>query len=136
MALADIHWDYWRSFLAVLTEGSLSGAASQLGLIQPTVGRPVEALETALNVPLFVHSVRGLTPTDTALALIACKNKDPCTLFLLDQQRLPVLATVNDPDDCKMVVFASVDDQMRAVGVEPNRRINLCALSGALGVSA
>ena len=47
----DIHfrmdsWDHYRSLLAVLDEGSLSGAARQLGLTQPTVGRHIEALES------------------------------------------------------------------------------------------
>jgi len=63
------HWDYWRSFLAVLNEGTLSGAALSLGLTQPTVGRHIEMLESVLAVPLFVRSVRGLSPTDTTLAL-------------------------------------------------------------------
>lgn len=34
-------WEYYRSFLAVLTEGSLSAAARKLGITQPTVGRHV-----------------------------------------------------------------------------------------------
>lgn len=62
-------WDHWRSFLAVLECGSLSRAADQLGLTQPTLGRHIEALEAGLETSLFVRSVRGLTPTDTALSL-------------------------------------------------------------------
>ncbi len=69
MSSDQIHWDYWRSFAAVMDEGSLSGAAAVLGLTQPTLGRHVEALEDALGTTLFVRSVRGLSPTDTALAL-------------------------------------------------------------------
>ena len=62
-------WDSYRSLLAVLEEGSLSGAARRLGLTQPTIGRHIEAIEAALKRPLFVRSQRGLSPTDTALAL-------------------------------------------------------------------
>lgn len=62
-------WDYRRTFLAVLAQGSLSGAARTLGLTQPTVGRHIEALETELGAPLFTRSAGGLAPTDTALAL-------------------------------------------------------------------
>jgi DNA-binding transcriptional LysR family regulator len=62
-------WDSYRSLLAVLDEGSLSGAARALGLTQPTVGRHIEAIELALKRPLFLRSQRGLTPTETALAL-------------------------------------------------------------------
>jgi DNA-binding transcriptional LysR family regulator len=62
-------WDSYRSFLAVLGEGSLSGAARKLGLTQPTVGRHIQAIEAALGGPLFVRSQRGLTATPKALAL-------------------------------------------------------------------
>jgi DNA-binding transcriptional LysR family regulator len=62
-------WDHYRSLLAVLNEGSLSGAARQLGLTQPTIGRHIEALETELGAALFTRSGSGLAPTETALAL-------------------------------------------------------------------
>lgn len=62
-------WDYYRTLLAVLGEGSLSGAARVLGLSQPTVGRHIEALETELGTPLFSRSVGGLAPTEAGLAL-------------------------------------------------------------------
>ncbi len=62
-------WDLYRTFLAVLDEGSLSGAARTLGLTQPTVGRHVEQLEAQLGAPLFTRSVAGLMPTEVALAL-------------------------------------------------------------------
>jgi DNA-binding transcriptional LysR family regulator len=63
-------WDLYRSFLAVLDAGSLSGAARALGLAQPTVGRHVEALEDALGgAALFTRSPGGLRPTEAALAL-------------------------------------------------------------------
>ena len=59
-------WDYYRTFLAVLESGSLSGAARHLGLTQPTVGRHIEALERDAGQQLFTRSQRGLEPTDTA----------------------------------------------------------------------
>lgn len=62
-------WDSYRSFLAVLEEGSLSGAARRLGLTQPTLGRHIEMIEAALQQALFVRSQRGLTPTPAAEAL-------------------------------------------------------------------
>ena len=63
-------WDLYRTFLAVLRAGSLSGAARDLGLAQPTIGRHIEALEAALGgQPLFTRSPGGLRPTETALAL-------------------------------------------------------------------
>jgi DNA-binding transcriptional LysR family regulator len=70
MTEASPGWELYRSFLAVIREGSLSGAARQLGLTQPTVGRHVDALEEALGTVLFTRSQGGLAPTELALALI------------------------------------------------------------------
>ncbi len=65
----DPDWALYRTLLAVIEDGSLSGAARRLGLTQPTVARHVDALEAALGADLFVRSQRGLTSTDLALAL-------------------------------------------------------------------
>jgi DNA-binding transcriptional LysR family regulator len=63
-------WDLWRSFLAVMDAGSLSGASRALNIAQPTVGRHIEALEAALDgSPLFTRSPGGLRPTRAALSL-------------------------------------------------------------------
>ncbi|MDB6000339.1 MAG: Transcriptional regulator, LysR family [Rhizobacter sp.] len=69
MAATEPGWELYRSFLGVLTEGSLSGAARALGLAQPTVGRHVDALEQALGLALFTRSQFGFQPTEAALAL-------------------------------------------------------------------
>ena len=69
MSSTDPHWDLYRSFLAVLDQGSLSRAARDLGLTQPTLARHVEQLEAALGTPLFTRSPRGLMATETALIL-------------------------------------------------------------------
>lgn len=63
-------WEMYRSFLAVIREGSLSGAARALGLTQPTIGRHVDALEAALSVSLFTRSQTGLSPTEGALGIV------------------------------------------------------------------
>ncbi|PDT05798.1 LysR family transcriptional regulator [Rhizobium chutanense] len=63
------NWDFYRSFLTVLQQGSLSAAARELGLTQPTIGRHVDALELAVGAELFIRSTNGLLPTDAALAL-------------------------------------------------------------------
>jgi DNA-binding transcriptional LysR family regulator len=62
-------WSLYRSFLAVLQEGSLSGAARALNLTQPTVARHIEALERGIGLELFVRSQRGLSPTEAAVEL-------------------------------------------------------------------
>lgn len=63
---STINWDDQRIFLAVLEEGSLSGAARRLGLSHPTVRSRIEALEARLGTVLFTRSVNGLKPTGTA----------------------------------------------------------------------
>jgi len=66
---SSIAWEWYRSFLGVLREGSLSGAARALDLTQPTVGRHVAALEAQVGHPLFVRTPAGLLPNEAALAL-------------------------------------------------------------------
>ena len=67
--LSEPSWDFYRTFLAVLEHGSLSAAARELGLTQPTVGRHIDALEQSVGAELFTRSQQGLLPTDTALVL-------------------------------------------------------------------
>jgi DNA-binding transcriptional LysR family regulator len=62
-------WELFRSFLAALRAGSLSGAARALKLTQPTVGRHIDELEKALDTVLFTRSQHGLQPTDAAVEL-------------------------------------------------------------------
>lgn len=63
-------WALYRSFLAVIREGSLSAAAASLKLTQPTLGRHIDGLEASLGTPLFTRSRMGLAPTDAALELL------------------------------------------------------------------
>jgi DNA-binding transcriptional LysR family regulator len=63
-------WDLYRSFLATLRAGSLSGGARALELTQPTLSRHIAELEALLGVPLFTRSQQGLTPTEAALELV------------------------------------------------------------------
>ena len=70
MARRPPDWHLFRSFLAVVREGSLSGAARALSTTQPTIGRQVAALESSLGVILFTRSLDGLSPTEAGLRLI------------------------------------------------------------------
>lgn len=63
-------WTLLRSFLAVLRRGSLSAAARETGLTQPTIGRHIDELETGLGIPLFTRSPSGLLPTPGAHSLL------------------------------------------------------------------
>ena len=62
-------WRLAQTLVALLQTRSLTGAARQLGLSQPTVGRHLDALEEHLGVQLFSRSPQGLVPTASALDL-------------------------------------------------------------------
>lgn len=62
-------WDFYRTFLTVLQEGSLSAAARELGLTQPTIGRHIDVLEASIGFQLFIRSPQGLIPTEAAIDL-------------------------------------------------------------------
>ncbi len=85
MGSKTIGWELYRSFLGVLNEGSLSGAARALGITQPTVGRHIAALEQALGVVLFTRSPTGLLPTETAATLRAYAQAMQSTAAALER---------------------------------------------------
>lgn len=62
----NFNWQLIPTFLAVFEQGSLMGAARQLGSSQPTMGRHVAELETQLGTVLFERTGRGLAPTAAA----------------------------------------------------------------------
>lgn len=66
MAHGEPNWEWYRTFLQVLEDGSLSAAGRALGLAQPTVGRHIDNLEAALALSLFTRSSDGFAPTDAA----------------------------------------------------------------------
>lgn len=53
-----------RSLLAVADHGSLTDAASALGVTQPALSRRIQQLEEELGTPLFERSRRGMAPTE------------------------------------------------------------------------
>lgn len=69
-SLVSFDWNQARAFLATVEEGSLSAAARQLGLTQPTLGRQVAALEEKLDVVLFERVGKSLVLTESGLELL------------------------------------------------------------------
>ena len=69
MANNEPDWNLYRTFLHVMRQRSLSGAARSLGMTQPTVGRHIDALEATLGVTLFSRNLDGVMPTEAATAL-------------------------------------------------------------------
>lgn len=61
--MKEMDWNLLRAFHATATTGSLSAAARQLGLTQPTLSRQIAALESSLGVALFDRVGRRLVLT-------------------------------------------------------------------------
>ncbi|HEY3464541.1 MAG TPA: LysR family transcriptional regulator [Amycolatopsis sp.] len=61
--------DLLSTFLAVYRRGSLSAAATELGLTQPAVTGQLSRLEKELGEPLFTRSRQGAAPTARAVEL-------------------------------------------------------------------
>lgn len=58
-----LDWNDFRYFLAIFRAGTFAGAARELGVEHTTVGRRLNALETALGARLFIRSPEGMVPT-------------------------------------------------------------------------
>lgn len=65
-----LNWALLRAFLAVAEAGSLSGAARVLGASQPTLGRQIREIESALGLALFRRHARGLELTEAGAAML------------------------------------------------------------------
>lgn len=63
-------WNRAQAFLATAEAGSLSAAARQLGLTQPTLSRQVAALEAELDATLFERVGKKLVLTETDMSLL------------------------------------------------------------------
>ncbi|RBP97678.1 LysR family transcriptional regulator [Bifidobacterium aemilianum] len=58
-----------RYFLAIVEEGSISGAAQYLNIAQPSLSRQIKELETSLGHKLFERGSRSITLTPAGVLL-------------------------------------------------------------------
>ena len=65
----DLDLNLLRTFLLILDHGSVTAAAEELRLTQPTVSHSLRRLRRAVGDPLFVRQGARLTPTARALEL-------------------------------------------------------------------
>jgi DNA-binding transcriptional LysR family regulator len=122
------NWDLYRSFLAVLEAGSLSAAARELGLAQPTLGRHIDALEKAVGYALFVRSQHGYLPTAQALQLKPYAQALAATASALlraasgsaDQARGTVRVTASEAVGCEVLppILARLHQQYPELQIE------------------
>src|SRR5690242_7627110 len=52
-----------RDFVALVEAGSMSAAARNVGVSQPSITKSIRALETELHVQLVQRTARGIVPT-------------------------------------------------------------------------
>jgi DNA-binding transcriptional LysR family regulator len=69
------HWTEMRTALMVARHGTISAAASALGVHRATVGRHIEVLEAALAARLFLRHARGYTLTEAGRDLLEVANR-------------------------------------------------------------
>lgn len=107
----DVH--HLRYFLSVVDHGSVSGAATGLGVTQPTISQAIRTLEADLGTQLFHRIGRGMVPTSAGEALVgsarrilrgvnaaegAIPSPDGALRGRLDLVALPALSTGAIPD--------------------------------------
>ena len=68
--MENLDWALLQAFLAVAETGSLSAAARATGQSQPTLGRQIKAVESALGNSLFDRHPKGLALNENGLALL------------------------------------------------------------------
>jgi DNA-binding transcriptional LysR family regulator len=90
--MKNIDWDLVRSFLAVAHNGSLSSAARQLEVSQPTLSRNIQSLETNVRLNLFKRTTQGLQLTEAGQQLVeaAVRMDEAADLFARQASGLSV----------------------------------------------
>lgn len=79
----NVDWDLIKTFLAVVKTGSLSAAARELGISQPTLSRDIQTLEKTTKLNLFRRNTQGLQLTETGQNLVdsASRMNEAADLF-------------------------------------------------------
>lgn len=98
-----MEWSDLRIFLAVAREPSLRRAARALGVGQPTVARRLQALESALGIPLFERTPDGHRLTRAGEDLLPLAESIGESALAIER-RLATLAA--GPDDLVRIVAA------------------------------
>ncbi|WP_299048507.1 LysR family transcriptional regulator [uncultured Tateyamaria sp.] len=124
-------WTHLRAFLATADAGSLSAAARDLGLTQPTVGRQVAALEEELQLALFERTPRTMTLTDAGRDLLVEARKmgeAAARINVIAQGRTQGLdGTIRVTASDMMSAYVLPDTLLTLRGLAPRLRIDVIA---------
>lgn len=94
-------------FLAVLEEGSVTSAATRLGLTQSAVSHGLQKLRRIVGHPLFTRSGRGIVATAHALALAERAR------LLLNDLRSFAASETFDPGSAQLSLTIAANDFQR-----------------------
>ncbi len=97
-----VNWDDYRYVQAVAETGSLSGAARQLSVSQPTVGRRISDLERRLDARLFERIPDGVRLTEAGGRIAAQVRQ-----MSLQAERIEMTARSRDTGANRICVSAS-----------------------------
>lgn len=129
--MKSLDWNLLRAFHATANHGSLSAAARQLRLTQPTLSRQIAALEGQIRLALFHRVGRRLMLTDDGQALLACVddmagNAHEFALAAAGQSRdAGQTVTLSVTEGCAAYVMPDLITRMRQV--LPDLRLRLVA---------
>ncbi len=68
--MARTNFDDLQAFLAVVREGSFTGAAAKLGVSQSALSHTIRRLEAKLGIRLLARTTRSLAPTEAGQRLL------------------------------------------------------------------
>ena len=131
-------WDDYRFAAAVARNGSLSGAARELGTHHSTVFRRLAALEDATGVRLFERGADGYLPTAAGAEIFAVLGDVENGILAVERRlagadiRLSGVVRVTMPEDVALVLiephlgrFHAAYPDIELEIVTDNRRFNL-----------
>ncbi len=92
LELPRLDWDDMQCFLAISRVGTLSGAAQQLGVTQPTMGRRLERLHERVGAALLQRTPTGFVLTTAGERVLSHIER-------MDEEALAVARALTGEDD-------------------------------------
>jgi DNA-binding transcriptional LysR family regulator len=96
-------WNDYRYFLAVARQGTLAGAARDLGVEHTTVSRRIAALEAALATKLFVRTRDGFVLTEGGREALARVERAAAELEHLERD-------IGEANECRGTVRVTTSE--------------------------
>ena len=87
MSNRPLDWSLQQTFLEVMRDRSLSGAARRLALTQPTVGRQIDALEVGTDEDTEIDALARIAKFTRMIPTVYLPTHDPLSADRLLQRR-------------------------------------------------